>query len=362
MNLKLAIAAALLMASMISCGPDQPANSASDAILSAPVAPPPSHAPAASPSPAPAAAASAIDAPPKDARYTIYCLGVTGPDHIARANQVKILWQQATQRRDWYVVHQDDQSLVFFGYYRAIADPKDSDTSRAMADRTMIRNLKDTVGDFPFQQSMLMPLDAPDPNAPPQWNLLNAKGAWTLEIAAYKGPGRKAAAVESVRQARAQGVEAYYYHGPTASSVCIGAWPQEAVIQHLNNQMQNSDPNQAVMVVPDVVASQMPDNFTDKDGNQTKVVHNDAQVVDPSLQAMMQKYPTHSLNGYDDTVVMDGKTAVRQSAVMAIPHTPDASSPAVADQPPAVNLLGGDNGGDSTGTDTSGGRLRSMGQ
>jgi hypothetical protein len=257
------------------------------------------------------------------------------------------------------VVHQDDQSLVFFGYYRSIDDPKDADTRRAIADRTMIRNLKDTIGDFPFEQAMLMPLDAPDPNAPPQWNLLNAKGAWTLEIAAYKGPGRKAAAVDSVRQARAQGIEAYYYHGPTASSVCIGAWPQEAVIQHLNNQLQNADPNQAVMVVPDAMASRMPDNFTDKDGNQTKVVHNDAQVVDPTLVAMMQKYPTHSLNGYDDLV----NGVPRQSAVMAIPHSADASSPAVADQPPSVNLLGGgDNGGDAGGGDSSAGRLRSMGQ
>jgi hypothetical protein len=356
MKLKLIIAVALLMGSMVSCGPDQPANSASDAMLSTPSSRPTNPAAAASPAPAPSAA-STIDAPPKDARYTIYCLGVTGPDHVAKANQVKILWQQATQRRDWYVVHQDDQSLVFFGYYRAIADPKDSDTARAAADRTMIRNLKDTVGDYPFEQAMLMPVDAPDPNAPPLWNLVNAKGAWTLEIAAYKGPGRKEAAVESVRQARAQGIEAYYYHGPTASSVCIGAWPQEAVVQHLNNQMQNSDPNQAIMVVPDVIASQMPDNFTDKDGNQTKVVHNGAQVIDPTLLAAMQKYPTHSLNGYDDLV----NGVPRQSAVMAIPHTPDASSPAVADQPPSVNLLGGDSNGDAAGGETSGGRLRSMG-
>jgi hypothetical protein len=299
--------------------------------------------------------ASAIDAPPRNARYTIYCLAVTGPDHTARANQIKLIWSQATQRKDWYVVHQDDQSLVYFGYYRSI-DSGDRDSARAAADRKMIQNLKDTIGDQPFQQAMLLPLDAPDPTAPPQWNLVNAKGAWSLEIAVYKGPDRKQAAVDSVKQAREQGIDAYYYHGPSASSVCIGTWPEEAVTQQAMGASQGSDPSQPLMVVPDPLAAQMPNTFTDKEGNQGKVVHPGAQIVDPTLQAAMLKYPTHSFNGYVDTIMVNGKATPRSSAVVPIPHSDQGTdTPAMATQGPAVQLLGGDN------SSNGGGGLRSLG-
>jgi len=355
MNLKLALASAVLIGLALSCS-EAPPPAASEGNLSASAAPPPKIA-AASPNLTPAA--PAIDSPPKDARYTIYCLGVPGPDHTARANQIKLLWQRATQRRDWYVVHQDDQSLVYFGYYRSISDPKDHDSARAIADRQMIQNLTDSAGDHPFEQAMLMPLDAPDPTAPPQWNLVNAKGAWTLEIAVYKGPGRKAAAVDSVRQARAQGIEAYYYHGASASSVCIGTWPEEAVTQQMHGNVQPSDPSETVTVVPDSLAERLPDAMPDPEGNQTRVIHNGAQIADPTLLAAKQQYPTHAFNGDEDMIMVNGKAVPRESAVVAIPHSADAPSAPLATQRPAVDLLGGNDGGDDPAT---GGRLRSMGQ
>ena len=70
-----------------------------------------------------------------------------------------------------------------------------------------------------MMSSLIVPIDSPDPVAPPEWNLANAKGYWSLQIAAYKdSPKRKEAAVEAVREARKNGVEAYYYHGETTSS------------------------------------------------------------------------------------------------------------------------------------------------
>jgi hypothetical protein len=69
----------------------------------------------------------------------------------------------------------------------------------------------------------------------------------------------------------------------------------------------------------------------------------------------------HSINGDEDVIMVDRKPVPRASAVVAIPHSDDAAGPAVPNQPPAVNLLGGD-GTDSAGGDNSGGRLRSMGQ
>jgi hypothetical protein len=365
MKINLICVTVLAIFGAVSCSPDTPASSnagPTDTALTPPpsatvnhtaseiVAAPASHAPVAP------VATPAVDAPPKDARFTIYCLSLTGPDHTARADQVKLLWQQATNRSDWYVVHQEDQSLVYFGYYKAI-DGSSRDAARALADRKMIQSLTDSTGDQPFAQALLLPLDAPDPTAPPQWNLLNAKGAWTLEIAVYQGRDRKQAAVDSVRQARAQGIEAYYYHGPSASSVCIGTWPEEAVaVEHAS--VQSSDPSQPLIVVPDELASRMPDSATDENGNRVQVAHPGATIADPTLAAAMQKYPQHSVNGYVDMVSVNGKLAPRQSAVVRIPSSgATAASPTNAPQKPAVDLLGGGNTDDG-GTN---GHLRSLG-
>jgi hypothetical protein len=313
---------------------------------------------------------SIIVAPPTGARYTIYCLSVTGSDHTLRANEIKRLWAAATHRQDWYVLHQDDQSLIYFGYYRAASDPKDSDSARIVADRKMIQALTDSMGDHPFEQALVMPLDAPDPSAPPEWNLLNTKGVWSLEIAVYKGPDRKMAAVDSVRAARQQGVEAYYYHGPSASSVCIGNWPQDAVHQDMNGNVQGNDPNQTIVVVPDELAPHMAPAMIADDGSPAPVLHNNATIVDPTLTAAMQKYPYNHLNGLVDLVHYNGKMVPRQSAVVAIPHsTQTADSLQNATDRPKVDLLGGGDSGTSAGTSggstpaggPTGGQLPSLG-
>jgi hypothetical protein len=66
-------------------------------------------------------------------------------------------------------------------------------------------------------------------------------------------------------------------------------------------------------------------------------------------------------------IIVNGHAVPRESAVMAIPHTAESSTPALSGAP-AVNLLGGDStgtdssGGSSSGGDSSSGRLRSLGQ
>ena len=81
----------------------------------------------------------------------------------------------------------------------------------------------DANGTRLFPAVILTKLDTPDPSSPPEWDLTRAAGAYSLQIAVFKdSPERRAAAVEAVRAARAGGYDAYYYHGPTASSVCIG--------------------------------------------------------------------------------------------------------------------------------------------
>src|SRR5438034_5585313 len=61
-------------------------------------------------------------APPKDAQWTIYCLSVSGINHVAQTNQLKADLMRTTSLRGWYVVHQEDHSVLYYGYYRTFKD------------------------------------------------------------------------------------------------------------------------------------------------------------------------------------------------------------------------------------------------
>src|SRR6185437_232877 len=126
-------------------------------------------------------------APPKDAQWTLYCRVVPGPDHVIRANEYKNELIKTSGMKDWYVIHDEDQSVIYYGYYRAIDDAKDrKEAERAQGDRKAIEKLTDAQGNKIIPGSMFVAISTPDPVAPPEWDLRNAKGDLTLEIAVYK--------------------------------------------------------------------------------------------------------------------------------------------------------------------------------
>jgi hypothetical protein len=254
------------------------------------------------------AAISTTPSIPAEARWTLYCLSVPGPLHVEKANHLKEQMIKNSGMRDWYVIHSDQESTLNFGYYRSLNDPADSDSRRAREDRTKISEWKDAAGDFPFRGCMFVPIDSSDPPAPPEWNLLNkdkdkadddpARAYWTLEIAAYvDSPRRKEMAVESVREARAQGVEAYFFHGPSISSVCIGAWPRDALKRQEQGvgHTETNNPDMPLVVLP----YQLPKQMTDQASaiKDAKVLQLKPEIVDPTLLEAMRKYPDHFVNG-----------------------------------------------------------------
>jgi hypothetical protein len=238
-------------------------------------------------------------APPPDAQWTIHCYVVTAVDHVAQARRLKDHLAKNTPLRDWYVVHGEQSSTLYHGYYRSINDPSDArESSRAQAERRQVEALRDAMGDPMFRNALFVPFESPDPDGPPEWNLLNAKGTWTLEIAVYRdSPERKQAAVEAVREARAMGVEAYYYHGTVGSSVCIGAWPLEAVRAQEADAARASDPNQPILVAP--AGARIDPNLRDAQGRRVKVFQPRLDPVDPTLIAAMQTYTTYAMNGFE---------------------------------------------------------------
>ncbi len=259
-------------------------------------------------------------APPAGAQFTIFCARVEGDMHVQRAVKLKSELIAATGMKDWYVIHDAAQSLLYYGYYRTISETTDKkEAVRAQTDRQKIDLMSDPMGNRPFRQALFVELSAPDPTAPPEWNLANAKGAYSLQIAAYKdSPQRKEAAVEAVRAARAQGIQAYYYHGESSSLVCIGAWPEDAIRKE-EDKAESRDPNQPIMVAPDVPLGS--EELAALRKSNIKLVQPKVHIVDSTLRAAMQQYPHNAVNGEVRRRVVNGKEVFDSSLLVPIPHS-----------------------------------------
>ena len=193
----------------------------------------------------------------------------------------------------------------------------------------------------------------------------NAKGDLTLEIAVYKDSlGPKQAAVDSVRAARAQGVEAYYYHGPNASSVCIGAWPMSAIRQQDEASAETPTANQTqdLLVLPNRLPLPPGTEIKNRNGDPVHAVAPVFEPLDPSLIATMAKYPTRAVNGMvtvtkvPDRVTGQMREIDDHSVVVPIPRRED-NSVLSATEAPAPTLVAPTTPSQAPGA----GQLRSIG-
>ncbi|MGH7176390.1 MAG: hypothetical protein ACREJC_03325 [Tepidisphaeraceae bacterium] len=257
--------------------------------------------------------------------------------HVERVNQLKVDLVRLSSMRDWYAIHQEGESVLYYGYYRQIDERLDKkESTRARQDKSKIQVMKDVNGERIFALSMFVPLEAPDPTAPPEWELSRAQGFWSLQIAAYKdSPERKQAAVETVREMRAHGIQAYYHHGETVSSVCIGAWPREAIKQQDSDRAEARNADQSIVVLPGDIPANMKRALVDKQGQPMKIIAPEVEVLDPTLLQAMRQFPEHSVNGYVDQ--REGKPV--PSLIVQIP-TPEPSMirPDSTSSPPPQTL------------------------
>lgn len=313
---------------------NQPATPES-AVGTAPPAPGPSITSRGGKSPGGASASS--PAAPAGARYTIYCLSVPGTGHVTRSTQLREQLVRRTGMRDWYVVHGQDESTLYYGYYRAIERDVDAkEAARARADREKIDGMIDGSGGRPFGNAVLVELATADPEAPPQWDLRRAPpgGYWSLQIAAYEGhPDRKKYAVDAVKEFRANGVPAFYYHGPTTSSVCIGTWPKQAVRGELEpayndpnvdrpmDQILAQDPGADLIVAGPGLPPVNKDVRTRK--GRLRAVSTKLEAVDPTLLGTMKAYPHHYVNGVVEGMRTAQGVQGKPSLLVPVPRQAD---------------------------------------
>ena len=236
--------------------------------------------------------------PPADAQYTISCYAISGPNHVELANAMKANLIKQTPLKDWYVIHEETQSVLYHGFYRSIDRSNPKEQQRAQSDLKAIQGLTNAAGDRLFAHGYIVEVTTPDPQAPPEWNLANANGFWSLQIAAYKdSPKRKQFAVDAVREARKEGIPAYYLHGETTSMVFVGAWPRSAVKEQDESTANTADPTQPLLVLNQPLPTGGPTEFRDAEGNRVRAMAPRLEPLDPSLIEAMQRYPNNVVNG-----------------------------------------------------------------
>lgn len=279
---------------------------------------------------------------PNNARFTIILQNFDRPGHYRLAKQQKEYFEKTTGLHDFYVVHTEAQSTLYYGFYQTVETRENKDEARrAQTDLARFTNFE-VDGQKPFQGAIFIGLPTPNPEAPPEWDICNATGTYSIEIAAYRGVGdRKQNAVDCVREARKMGIEAYYYHGPNTSSVLIGSFPDTSVVQ--NNDKPQAEPGKNLLVLPNK-PSNVPDEVPSDDGGRTKVFAAEIKIIDPVMMDIIRRYPHHAVNGnenkriytdpktgkiievYDDSLIIDIRQIRRESILGAGPVNPNNSN------------------------------------
>jgi len=215
--------------------------------------------------------------------WAIRCLTLRGPNRFRMATNYADALKKVAGLKPELVraFHEAEQSAVYYGRYRRVYDAqsdRESFQPNHLDDLDLIRHLSLNVPDpavgtrtvWPFQLATMDTLPT-GRGAHPEWELSNAPGYYSLQVAVFYNTGgmrrRKYAAEEYCKLLREQGEEAYYHHGSVNSSVCIGAFPEEAI-----QTLQQQNPL-------------------------TGVIRVKAKIVDEGMLALQRRFPHNLHNG-----------------------------------------------------------------
>jgi len=162
----------------------------------------------------------------EDDAFTILLMTLPGEGHVELAKRYEKETRDFTGWKNVFVLHKADRSDLYWGKYRSIEEAqKNLKTAKAYIS---------PIGMRPFTKALTVPLPGKQVG-PPEWNIENVKGPYTVLIADfYDIPeagyvGRKQFAVDYCQKLREKGVEAYYHHGTSHSAVMVGVFDESAV-------------------------------------------------------------------------------------------------------------------------------------
>jgi len=183
--------------------------------------------------------------------WTVECAAFSGDKHQELADKLATSLKRVGEidAEDVWVVHGPKASRVLHGRYQ-LAYVKAEVASEEHAEGDLFVKLSNEIktdtafirklafdDQYPFFSARPVPLP-PDDVGPPEWDLRNAEGEYTLNVGVTYNTealhNYKEAAVEWVRDLRDRGYEAYYYHSPeqARTSICVGTFGPDARIEN----------------------------------------------------------------------------------------------------------------------------------
>ena len=172
----------------------------------------------------------------EEERFTILLCQLRDPQyHVRNARRYKEVLTRQLGWKGVFVVHKAGHSEVFWGRYRTVDDAqKNLRTAKAYRTRNGLPI---------FAKALVVPLPGRQVG-PPQWDLRNAPGMYSLLVAVFRDEpernyiGRERFAVAYCRKLRQSGYEAYYYHDRALSHVTIGSFGPEDVTIRRRDQRE----------------------------------------------------------------------------------------------------------------------------
>lgn len=182
---------------------------------------------------------------PQEDIWAIRCIEVPGPTRFQLAKsygdalrKVKGLKADLVQ-----VIDSEGTSVVYYGHYKQVYEGgRESFKPDPKSDLDLIRPLSfmSPNGDgtatpvWPFYLASIETLPTAS-SVPGEWNLLKARGYWSLQVGVFYNQGemrqRRYAAEQYCKLLRDQGQEAYFHHATERSAVFVGAYPREAIVE-----------------------------------------------------------------------------------------------------------------------------------
>lgn len=172
--------------------------------------------------------------------YAIRCISIRGETRFSQAKTLSDALRKVNGVRAdaVQVFDEDGVSTVYYGRYGRSYDEKTGNESfrpSPLKDLDFVRSLSlnlDGQAVWPFVGATMAALPG-QASKFAQWELTNAKGYYSLQIAVFYNTAdmknRKQAAEEYCRLLRQQGEEAWFHHGELNSCVFVGSFPKAAI-------------------------------------------------------------------------------------------------------------------------------------
>ncbi|RPI59753.1 MAG: hypothetical protein EHM48_08385 [Planctomycetaceae bacterium] len=234
-----------------------------------------------------------------DEEFTISLRGFVGPDHNQQSERYLRETQKLTGWPNLYVVHEENGSALLWGKYRNIEAAQD-DLKTAKAWKTPIKEAQPPYA----KTAMIVPIPGLDNYGPPEMNLLNAKGYYTMMVAVFMDSpaeniyGHRKSAVEYCQTLRKKGWDAYYVHNNARSCVTIGTFEKTALRTRKRPALFGSGIGTEIGLQPFIEVN---------------------DIVDPKMMKIKRDFPNLLVNGKVERIVVVAVEGPSQGREVALP-------------------------------------------